>query len=148
MTPSSPSLPRSVLVRIEVSRGSHIKRSANGGIDYLSPFPCPWNYGSAIEHPSEDGEPVDVVVLGPTLALGSEVQVELQGHVPFTDQGVPDTKWIASSAPLSVKQVSEVESFFRRYAQAKRLAQRLRRRPGPTEAGAYCPWPESTEEQG
>ena len=133
-------IPQTVQVRIEVTRGSRIKRSAAGGIDFISPLPCPWNYGSAVDHLGEDGEPVDVVVMGPAIERGSTRTVVLQGHIPFTDLGAIDDKWIAHTEPLTVAQIEQVESFFRRYAQAKRLAARLRSKPGPIQAGPYTPW--------
>ena len=133
-------IPKTVQVRIEVSKGSRIKRSAAGDIDFVSPLPCPWNYGSALGHKGEDGEPVDVVVLGPTIERGSTRTVVLQGHIPFTDLGEVDHKWIAHSGPLTAEQIKQVETFFQRYAQAKRLAARLRSKSGSTLAGSYIPW--------
>ncbi len=31
---------------IEVPRGSFVKRGSRGEFDFLSPLPCPFNYGS------------------------------------------------------------------------------------------------------
>jgi inorganic pyrophosphatase len=33
-------------VVIEVPRGSFIKRGSTGHVDFISPLPCPFNYGS------------------------------------------------------------------------------------------------------
>lgn len=143
MTSFGDTIPQTVQVRIEVSKGSHIKRSANGSIDFISPLPCPWNYGSVMGHLGEDGEPVDVVVLGPAIARGAIQTVVLQGHIPFTDQGDIDHKWIAHSEPLTSEQILAVERFFQRYAKAKRLAGRLRTQSGPTTTGPYTPWRET-----
>ena len=140
MPPASTSPPRQIRVRIEVSRGSHIKRGSRGGIDFVSPLPCPWNYGSALHTSGSDGEPLDVVVLGEALAAGSIVDVQLQGHIPFLDQGLQDDKWVGSTRPLSSDEIHDLESFFRRYAQAKRIANRLRRKPGEVRAESFIPW--------
>ena len=59
-----------VVVVVEVPRGGRVKRAADGSIDYVSPLACPFNYGSAPDLPSADGEPHDAFVLGPALALG------------------------------------------------------------------------------
>ncbi len=33
-------------VVIEIPRGSFLKRGSNGHIDFISPLPCPFNYGA------------------------------------------------------------------------------------------------------
>ena len=38
--------PLQVEVCIEIPRGSFIKRGSSGELDFVSPFPCPFNYGS------------------------------------------------------------------------------------------------------
>ena len=38
--------PPEVEVVIEVPRGSFLKRGSTGHIDFISPLPCPFNYGS------------------------------------------------------------------------------------------------------
>jgi inorganic pyrophosphatase len=38
--------PPEVEVVIEVPRGSFLKRRSTGHIDFISPLPCPFNYGS------------------------------------------------------------------------------------------------------
>ena len=56
MTPSpqriethAPPAPPEVEVVIEVPRGSFLKRGSSGRIDFISPLPCPYNYG-AVPH--------------------------------------------------------------------------------------------------
>ena len=33
-------------VVIEVPRGSFVKRGSSGSVDFISPLPCPFNYGA------------------------------------------------------------------------------------------------------
>ena len=33
-------------VVIEVARGGFVKRGSSGRVDFISPWPCPFNYGS------------------------------------------------------------------------------------------------------
>ena len=39
--------PPELEVVIEIPRGSFLKRGSSGRIDFVSPLPCPFNYGSA-----------------------------------------------------------------------------------------------------
>jgi len=45
-TQDVPSEPPDVEVVIEVPRGSFLKRGSSGHIDFVSPLPCPFNYGA------------------------------------------------------------------------------------------------------
>ena len=38
--------PPEIEVVIEIPRGSFLKRGSTGHIDFVSPLPCPFNYGS------------------------------------------------------------------------------------------------------
>ena len=42
----SSSVPPEVEVVIEIPRGSFLKRGSTGHVDFVSPLPCPFNYGS------------------------------------------------------------------------------------------------------
>ncbi len=124
-------LPDQVRFVIEVPRGGFVKRGADGGIDYISPLPCPFNYGSAPDHAGADGDPADVVVLGPRRAAGSTGELPVRGQVRFVDGGVRDDKWICSAVPLRRREKLLLIAFFRFYAVPKSLAGWLLRR-GPT----------------
>ena len=52
---------------IEIPRGSFLKRGWNGSIDFVSPFPCPFNYGSIPDYIGGEGDLLDAVVLGPRI---------------------------------------------------------------------------------
>jgi len=121
-----------VQVIIEIPRGSFIKRGTSGCVDFVSPFPCPFNYGSVHDYVGGDGDLLDAVVLGPRLSHGERVEVEVQGAVGFTDRGIYDDKLICSPRPLRPLYRQLVLLFFHFYALCKRLLNLYRGRPGRT----------------
>lgn len=126
------SLPRSVEVLIEIPRGGLIKPRADGGIDYVSVIPCPFNYGCVPAMDSGDGDPLDAVLLGPTRRRGHREQVPIWGIVRFLDAGETDDKLICGATRPTTGQRLLVSRFFSVYARAKGALNALRRRPGPT----------------
>ena len=123
-----------VTVIIEIPRGSFLKRGWNGSVDFVSPFPCPFNYGSIPDFIGCEGDLLDAVVLGPRLPRGKIVSVIAQGSVGLTDRGLYDDKLICSNRPLRVWQRHFVLIFFHLYGFSKRLINFYRGRSGPT----YC----------
>jgi inorganic pyrophosphatase len=119
-------------VVIDVPRGSFVKRDDNHDVDFISPLPCPFNYGHVPGTLGADGEALDALVLGPRLPLGSTVKVTTRACVDFIDGGRPDPKWICAQAPLSRLERLWVVGFFRGYAVAKRLINRIRGKQGQT----------------
>ena len=119
-----------VEVVIEVPRGSFLKRGSTGRIDFVSPLPCPFNYGSVPAFLGLEGDLLDAVVLGPRLRLGTRIRVTAWGAVTLTDRGMSDDKLICSEQPVSAKERRRVLRFFRFYAICKGLLNLLRRRPG------------------
>jgi len=119
-----------VEVVIEVPRGSFLKRGSTGHIDFVSPFPCPFNYGSVPAFVGLEGDLLDAVVLGPRLPYGTRVRVTARGAVMLTDRGMTDDKLICSDRPVSAKERRMVLRFFHLYAKCKGLLNLLRRRPG------------------
>lgn len=101
-------------------------------MDFVSPIPCPFNYGSVKNTSAEDGDPIDAVVLGPRLALHSSVEVQVWGQVHFVDAGMQDPKWVCGTQPPSDIQWQLVRSFFAVYARAKRVLNRVRGLEGVT----------------
>lgn len=126
-----------VTVVIDVPRGSFVKRADDGSVDFVSPYPAPFNYGHVLGTLADDGEGIDAVVLGPRLARGARSTVAIRGRVGFLDAGVSDPKWICARDPLSASERRHVERFFGWYAVAKRMINRFRRKPGPTR---YLGW--------
>lgn len=126
-----------VVVRIEVSKGGFIKRAPGGRVDLVSPFPCPYNYGSIVGTLADDGEPVDAVVIGPRLRVGSEVEVSIQAIVGFVDAGLADPKFVCANRSLRAIDRFFLTWFFRGFARAKRTLQRIGGERGRT---AYTGW--------
>jgi inorganic pyrophosphatase len=124
-----------VEVIIEVPKGGFIKRTDDGAIDFVSPAPCPFNYGSVPDTRSGDGDRLDAVVLGPGLARGARVRVNVVARVRFTDAGQDDPKLICSDRPLGRLDRAKVTTFFAVYARAKALLNRVRGKAGPTRFG-------------
>ena len=64
-----------VEVMIEVPRGSFLKRGSTGRIDFVSPLPCPYNYGAVPTHLGLEGDLLDALVLGPRRAFGTRLRL-------------------------------------------------------------------------
>jgi inorganic pyrophosphatase len=122
--------PPEVEVVIEVPRGSFLKRGSNGHVDFISPLPCPFNYGSVPSHLGLEGDLLDAVVLGPRLPLGTWIRVKAWGAVTLMDRGMSDDKLVCSSRPLDLSEQRKVLRFFHFYAKCKGLLNVWRRRPG------------------
>ncbi|SRR5687768_261815 len=122
--------PPELEVIIEVPRGSFLKRGSTGHIDFVSPLPCPFNYGAVPKYLGLEGDLLDAVVLGRRLPLGARVRVTAWGAVAFTDRGMTDHKLICSRAPVSRLEQRNVLRFFRFYARCKGLLNLWRRRRG------------------
>lgn len=116
-----------VTVVVEVARGSFVKRRPAGDVDFVSPFPCPYNYGSIEGTQGDDGDPLDAVVLGPRLPYGLRVRVQTLGVIDFVDGGVSDPKWVCGIGDLRAADRVGVERFFHLYAGFKRVLYTLRR---------------------
>lgn len=117
-------------VVIEVPRGSFRKRNIGGVIDFVSPLPSPFNYGSTPAWLGLEGDLLDALVLGPRLPRGTRIRVEVWGAVTLIDRGMADDKLVCSAHPPSPAQQARVLRFFRFYARCKGLLNFLRRRPG------------------
>jgi inorganic pyrophosphatase len=122
--------PTTVEVVIEVSRGSFLKRGSRGQFDFLSPFPCPYNYGSVPEYIGGDGDYLDALVLGPRLPRGGRVRVPARGAVGMTERRVYEDKLVCAAQDLSERGQRRVLFFLRCYARCKSLLNALRGRPG------------------
>lgn len=122
-------------VVIDVPLGGFIKRTDEGAVDFVSPAPCPFNYGSVPDTRSGDGDRLDAVVLGPRLARGARVRVNVVARVRFTDAGQDDPKLICSDRPLGRLDRAKVTAIFALYARAKSLLNRARGKAGPTRYG-------------
>ena len=113
-------------VVIEIPRGSFLKRGSTGRLDFISPFPCPFNYGSVESYLGLEGDLLDAVVLGPRLPRGTRITVQALGAVGLIDRGMYDDKIICSDRPIGQRQRCFVLLFFRFYAKCKGLLNFLR----------------------
>jgi inorganic pyrophosphatase len=130
--------PPEVEVVIEVPRGSFLKRGSTGHVDFVSPLPCPYNYGSVPNYLGLEGDLLDALVLGPRLPLGTRTQVKAWGAVTMTDRGMTDDKLICSDHPLNPSERRKVLRFFHFYAKCKGLLNVWRRRPGRNACEGWC----------
>lgn len=117
-------------VVIEVPRGSFLKRGSTGHIDFISPFPCPFNYGSVPNYLGLEGDLLDALVLGPRLPFGARIRVRARGAVTLIDRGMADDKLVCSAHPLTPAEKSFVLRFFRFYAKCKGVLNLVRGHPG------------------
>jgi inorganic pyrophosphatase len=131
--------PPLVWVTIEIPRWSFLKRGSTGQLDFVSPLPCPYNYGSVPGWLGLEGDLLDALVLGPRLPRGAQVQVYVYGAMGLADRGLYDDKLICALAPPTAAQRARVLAFFRLYGRCKAILNLLRRRPGWTACVGWCP---------
>ena len=112
-----------LVIRIEIPRGSFIKRELHDGsrVAFVSPLPCPFNYGYILGSSGEEGDPEDAIFFGGACKVGDEIAGQAIGKVLFLDKGERDNKTIISDKPLSRSQKWVLMTFFSLYAIAKRL---------------------------
>jgi inorganic pyrophosphatase len=126
-------------VLIEISRGSVVKRRSDGRIDFISPVPCPYNYGCIPSRLSGDGDPLDALVLGARLEKGDRVRKPVVAVVDFLDAGEADPKVVCSERPLTELDRRGLELFFTTYALAKRGLALVRGKSGETRFRGFVP---------
>lgn len=129
--------PPELEVVIEVPRGSFLKRGSTGRLEFVSPLPCPFNYGSVPKYLAPEGDLLDAVVLGPRLPYGTRLTVKAWGAVSLIDRGLQDDKLVCSAAPLAAQERRAVLAFFHFYARGKGLLDFVRRRPGRNACGGW-----------
>ncbi len=117
-------------VLIEVPRFGFLKRGSSGHVDFVSPLPCPFNYGAVPRYIGLEGDLLDALVLGPRLRAGTRLRVRAWGAVTMTDRGMQDDKLVCSAVAPTAAQRRAVLRFFRFYAKAKGLLNRWRGRSG------------------
>lgn len=122
---------------IEIPKGSFLKVGSSGELDFVSPLPCPFNYGSMPGLLGLEGDLLDAVVLGPRLPRGTRVEVPVFGAVGLYDRDLYDDKLICAHRPPSPAQRRFVAGFLRFYGWSKRLLNLLRGRAGVTRSGGW-----------
>jgi inorganic pyrophosphatase len=78
--------PPELEVLIEIPRGSFVKRGSTGQVDFVSPLPCPFNYGSVPQYLGLENDLLDAVVLGPRLPAGTRLRVKAWGAITVSDR--------------------------------------------------------------
>ena len=115
---------------IEVPKFSFLKRGSSGQVDFVSPLPCPFNYGAVPTHLGMEGDLLDALVLGPRQGLCQRLRLPAWGAVSLMDRGLSDDKLICAERAASARDIDQVLRFFHFYARCKGLLNRWRRRPG------------------
>ncbi|MBN2242198.1 MAG: inorganic diphosphatase [Acidobacteria bacterium] len=126
-----------VTVLIEVPKGSVIKRRSSGRVDFISPVPCPFNYGSIDSLTGPDGDFLDAAVLGPRLPRDTRLKVPVVGAVRITDRGMADDKLICSARPVGALKRALILCFFKFYARCKGLINFWRGYGGPNRCDGW-----------
>ena len=116
---------------VEAPRGTFVKRRADGTIDFVSPLPCPYNYGSTPDKMGGDGDPLDVIAMGPRMSRGASATLPVRGIVGFIDAGSTDHKVLCGTPEARVS-ILGLRAFFHVYAVAKRTLNAARGRAGET----------------
>lgn len=125
-------LPVSCQVVVDTPRFAFLKLRDDQSVDFVSPLPCPFNYGSVPGTRSGDGDRIDALVLGPRLSTGATVEVPVLAVVDFIDAGQHDPKWVCGVVPMSRATQLSLIVFFRTYAACKVLLNLARGRKGDT----------------
>ena len=126
-------LPQRCAIVVEVPRGSFIKRELHlDRVEFISPVPCPFNYGYVPGTIGDDGDPPDALELGPRLKLGQTVERPVVGVVRFLDGGERDDKLLLSERSPSRRQRALLRGFFSVYAVARRQLNRVQGISGET----------------
>ena len=120
-----PQTPIEVEVVIEVPRGSFLKRGSTGTIDFVSPLPCPFNYGAVPTLLGLEGDLLDAVVLGPRLPYGTRLRVKAWGAVTLTDRGMSDDKLICCEHEPNATEIRTVLALFSLLRQVQGAAEPL-----------------------
>ena len=127
-----------VEVFIEVPRGSFLKRDPLGRVHFVSPLPCPYNYGAVPAYLGLEGDLLDAVVLGPRLRFGTRKRLRVWGAITLTDRGESDDKLVCSAQPPTQQDIRRLLRFFRFYARCKALLNLWRGRPGRNACEGWC----------
>jgi inorganic pyrophosphatase len=130
-------VPPVVEVVIEIPKGSFLKRGSAGQIDFISPIPCPFNYGSIHQYIGGEGDYLDAVVLGPRLAAGTRVHVNAYGAVGLSERFMSDDKLICADKSLTAGGRRNVLLFFKLYAVCKGWLNVVRGEPGPSRCDGW-----------
>lgn len=118
---------------VDTPKWGFIKKKDDGSIDYISPFPCPFNYGSILDTEGEDGDREDIVVLGKKLKSGTQdCLANRVAIVSFYDKGEFDPKHIYSDKELNTIDKLKLYSFFSLFSVLKLVLNAVKGKKGKT----------------
>ena len=89
-----------------------IKKGRPRIVQYL-PYPC--DYGMIPQTKAADGDPLDVVILGPAVPRGSVVQARVIGIMKLTDKGEQDDKILAVIPDTPLAEIASIEQLQKEY---------------------------------
>ena len=119
-------------------KGSFLKRGSSGHVDFISPLPCPFNYGAVPTHLGMEGDLLDALVLGPRLRYGTRLKLRAWGAVTLCDRGMCDDKLVCAAEQPSQAELDKVLRFFHFYAKCKAVLNLWRGRPGRNACEGWC----------
>jgi inorganic pyrophosphatase len=125
------SFPQQLEVLIEHPRHAIIKRREDGSVDFISPLPCPYNYGSVPGTQAADGDREDALLLGPRLPKGLRARARVLARANFYDAGSFDGKWVCGDS-MSERERQGLIVFLHVNARWKTILTWLRRKSGRT----------------
>ena len=117
---------------IETPKFGFVKRKDNGSIDYISPIPSLFNYGSVPNTEGADGDREDAILLGRRRKFDEVIEADVQGVVKFWDKGEYDPKHILGEKPPIFTERVVLRLFFGVFSLAKKLLNFARRKKGRT----------------
>ena len=103
------------IIYIETPKGAFVKRNEHLAVDFVSPIPCPFNYGHIKHEIGGDGDPLDALLLGKRYPVGTEINADVVGCVYFLDAGLQDDKLILAHRKPSKMERSVINWFFQSY---------------------------------
>lgn len=121
-------------VRVEIARWSFVKRDGCGRVHYVSPVPCPFNYGAIPGTRAADGAGEDALLLGPRVRRGTVREAYVVAVVEVVDAGLRDDKWVLADEPRELRAGERLllRTFFHAFVLGKRVLAFCTRASGPT----------------
>ena len=124
-----------VTVTIEIPRWSFVKYAVTeqgGRVDFVSPLPCPFNYGFVAGTLGGDQQPFDAIIFGPRLRRAEKVRMPVRAVARFVDNGEVDDKLVCSASQLAPWNIALLRVGLVVYGGMKRVVNFCRGRHGAT----------------
>lgn len=121
-------IPTGTTAKYEMNKSLHILQmdSLDGEPRYIDYLGYPGNYGMVPntilpKHLGGDGDPLDIIVLGPAVSRGSIIQVKLIGVLELQDDGEQDDKLIAINPATKWVKVTDINDLDKLYPGTKEI---------------------------